>query len=435
MARKRRGRNEGSIHKRKDGTYEAKISLGYDAEGKRIRPTVYGKTKKEVMEKLEELKQDVSLGVPVAPEKITVKQYFETWLAERSSYIKPTTSSKDSYHTDHIVAKLGHIKLQDLDYRHIIAFYNELDKTLSDRTIFDISTTFRKALGDAVNKKILRDNQALLVKRPRGDKEARCMTQDELTTVLKAAQGERLYEAFIVLANTGLRPGEWLGLSWDDIDFTKNTLTVRRSLHELATIKEEQLRLYLGEPKTKAAKRTITLPKSAVEALKTWKIKQNKERLEAGSNWNNEYTLIFTNTLGKFLSRNNIVKRDLRRILNKAAIFRAAQRLKVDAEKTLELNTPYLPARKVEVGDYFVLPNNKQAVLTKKDIFAGVALHTFRHTHVSLLIAAGVDIKTISKRIGHERISITYDLYGHILPGMDKVAADSMDVFMQKINL
>lgn len=76
------------------------------------------------------------------------------------------------------------------------------------------------------------------------------------------------------------------------------------------------------------------------------------------------------------------------------------------------------------------MADGRQAVIDAKDLLDGVSLHTFRHTHASMLIAAGVDIKTISRRLGHERISITYDLYGHLLPGMDEAAAESMDAFM-----
>jgi len=454
--RRRRGRGEGSVYQRKDGLWEGRISLGYDAHGRRIRPTVQGKTKREVLEQLQRLQQEHMMGLPVKPEDITLGSHLDTWLIELRSSIKPSTLAKYQYHARHIKDKqygIGHIKLADLTYQEIIRFYDRLERQakLGKRTIFDISTTLRAALADAVAKKVIRENPALLVTRSKGDTEAAFMTPDQLRAVLQAAKGERLYDPLVVLANTGLRPGEWLGLAWSDVDLDAGTLTVRQALHEHQDPEAEDggFVMYLGPVKTKASRRTIKLPRAAVEALKRWRRRQAEERLAAGPRWHESQKaiaqrvldgfkancdLVFTNSVGGFMSRSAIVKRDLRYILNRAAVVLAAQRLGVDPAATLELNGPHLPTTEaVREGYPIVLPDGRQAKLEDRDLLRGVSLHTFRHTHASMLIAEKVDIKTISKRLGHERITITYDLYGHLLPGMDEEAADRMDAFMASV--
>ncbi|MGI6609252.1 MAG: site-specific integrase [Limnochordia bacterium] len=106
-----------------------------------------------------------------------------------------------------------------------------------------------------------------------------------------------------------------------------------------------------------------------------------EEQLASGGRWVNEENLVFTDTQGGLLRRTNVSKRDMKRIVRRADLEDAT-------------------------------------------------LHTFRHTHASLLIAAGVDIKTISRRLGHENITITLQTYGHLMPGQDERAADVMDTIL-----
>lgn len=139
---------------------------------------------------------------------------------------------------------------------------------------------------------IARNPAKLAAKRTSGRKEARFMTPEEIRWLLEGAKGERLEDAFLVLLHTGLRIGELLGLTWDAVDLAKGTLTVRQALHE------ENGRVYLGDVKTKAARRTITLPNVAVEALRRWRRRQAEERLRAGAAWQNETNLLFTSRTG-----------------------------------------------------------------------------------------------------------------------------------------
>lgn len=423
--RRRRGRGEGSITYRAHlGRWEGKLSLGYNADGKRIRVSVYGRTKREVQEKLEQLKQDAREGLPVQPTKITVREHFEDWLrAKKQSVTSATYLKYCSLVRTHIEPRIGHIRLHDLDYRQIDLLYEALDELgLSRSTVADVAALLRRGLDDAVRKRLIRENPArLAASRSPGKGKARYLTQAEIDVFLRAAKGERLEDFFVVALSTGLRPGELLGLPWDAIDWEQQTLEVRQALHE------EGGRLFLGPPKSQAAYRTISLSDVAIQALRRQRKRQAEERLRAGDKWTNKDDLVFTDQRGGYARRTNILRRDLRRILNRAAVIRVAERLGYDADQALASNGPHLPQRALREGDYLLMPDGRQVQVSRRDLLEGVGLHTFRHTHASLLIFAGVDPKTVSQRLGHEDVAFTLRTYAHIMPGQDRQAARAVD--------
>lgn len=400
--RKRRGRGEGGIYQREsDGLWVSSISLGYDAAGKRIRRTVYGKSKKEVKEKLLALQQDALNGLPVKPEKLTVDQHFQDWFAAKRAELRK--SSYDNYliyYNTHIKPAFGGLQVKDVDYRRINALYALLDeKGLSKRTVAYIAFILKSGLEDAVKKGIIPSNPVKLAARRKQEKrEARVLNQEEVRLFLEAIAGERLENAFILALHTGLRPGEWLGLPWDAVDWEGKKITVRQSLVENSG------KPYIGDVKTSAGRRTISLSETAMAALRNQKKKQLEMQLASGPGWQNENGLVFTNQKGGPLLRANIDKGDWCRILLKIAEAKQGRPLtrkeKQEPRKTIE-----------NVG------------------LAGITFHTLRHTHASILIYQGVDIKTISRRLGHENIAFTLQVYGHLLPGQDEGAADQMENF------
>jgi len=201
VSKKRRGRGEGSIFKRNDGIWAGSVSLGFDSEGKRIRKDVYGKTKKEVQEKIIALQQDALNGVPVKKEKITIDQHFQDWLRAKKSSIAYTTHSNYlSVYNNHIKPNLGGVKLKDLNYRQINVLYEKLEeKGLGKRMLNFVSFLLRSALDDAVKKNLVDNNQAKLsAKQGRKSKEARFLNKEELQAFIQAAKGERLEEGFLL---------------------------------------------------------------------------------------------------------------------------------------------------------------------------------------------------------------------------------------------
>jgi len=407
MARKRRGRDEGSICQREqDGLWVASISLGYDASGKRIRKTVYGTTKTEAKEKMLAMQQDALNGIPVKPEKLTLDQHFEDWLRVKKAEVRTTTIyNYTCVYNANIKLVLGHVLLKDICYRQINALYESLDgKGLSKRSVGLVAFLLRSALEDAVRKGIAPNNQAKLAAPRKMEKlkEARYLNQEDIKDFLEAAEGERTEDAFILLLHTGLRFGELGGLSWDAVDWQNKRLTIKQALHEQAG------KIWLDKlVKTEAGRRVLSLSDIAIAALKRQKKRQSEEQL-AAKQWNNADNLVFTNIKGGLLSRLNVQKRDLRRMLYKMSMKRLGDK----APK----------GRGIKYDNVI-----KQAGLD------GITHHTFRHTHASILIFQGCDPKTIAGRLGHTDVAFTLQTYVHLFPGKDESAAEKTDSFFQNL--
>mgnify|MGYP001007002162 CR=1 FL=1 len=208
----KRGNGEGSIYQRSDGKWCGSISIGWTDDGKLKRRTIYGKTRKEVADKITMLKNDHILGRSIEPTKINVAEHFNNWLQQKKLHNRPGTWARDESHIrNHIIPYLGRIKLVTLSHSNITAFYLYLQEEteLSQRTIYDIATILRAGLKDAVNKQLIYQSPAELIPKPKkGVKEARFLDQEEINRFLYAAKGERLEDLFVLMLNTGLRPGE-----------------------------------------------------------------------------------------------------------------------------------------------------------------------------------------------------------------------------------
>lgn len=428
---RRSRKGTGSIYwSEKHQCYVGQLSLGTDADGKRIRPTFYGKTKAEVQRQMDEAKKDVLLGQYVPPERITVKQHFEDWLrTKRPPNTAETTFNKyRSVVDNHIIPDLGRFLLRELDHRRLNAFYELLEtKGLSQRYRYDVASILSMGLEDAVRKNLLPKNPVEAAAPPKQeDKEARFLTEDEIQRFLLAAKGLWTEQLFTVLLHTGLRAGEALGLPWSAVDLDAATLTVRQGMVEVDGVPT------LTGVKTKNSRRTISLPVQAVAALRQQRRKQLEAKLAAGPRWDNPHNLVFSNRAGGFMTRSNIYRRDLRRALNGAAVLAAAERYGCDPQETLALNRPHLPARALRVGDGILLPGGGQGEILAGDLMEDVGLHTFRHTHAALLLSQGVHLYVVSQRLGHASISITADLYGHLQPGVDKAAAAALEQISER---
>ncbi|MEY2245174.1 site-specific integrase [Streptomyces sp. BF23-18] len=201
------------------------------------------------------------------------------------------------------------------------------------------------------------------------------MDAAEVRMLLKVAQPHRLYALWLLLVSTGLRRGEALGLTWSDIDLAAGTLRVRRNVQRI------RRELIFGTPKTKRSVRTISVPQRCVRALAAHWEQQERERKVAGPKWKptpgQPTGLVFTTTTGGVTD-----PRGLNRMLT--ILCRDAQ------------------VRRVRV-------------------------HDLRHTYASLLLAQGVDTRTIMETLGHSTITMTLDTYAHVMSTTLRAAADRMD--------
>jgi integrase len=227
------------------------------------------------------------------------------------------------------------------------------------------------ALGQAERWNLVSRNVATLVDPPRVEKfEIQPITPEQAQIFLNVIKGDRMEAMFAVALCLGLRRGEALALRWTDVDLQARTLRVCQSLQRI------NHKLEISEPKTKSSRRVLDLPDSLIVKLKEHRTRQLEEKLKTGEHWQ-ETGLVFTTTLG----------------------------------------TPYDPRH---------VKRRLDALLKKADL-PHYRVHDLRHFCASLLLAQGVPLKVVSDLLGHTRISITADLYTHVLPSMRRDAMDLMD--------
>jgi integrase len=373
----RRGPNEGNIYQRADGRWEARLHLGYQG-GRRVRKSFYGHTRRAVQEQLTRALRDVQRGLPLASEdRMTVEQYLRRWLAETvKPAVRPSTyRSYEMLVRVHLVPELGRIALGKLMPQEVQRLLNsKLADGLSPRSVHHLHAVLRRALNQAYRWELIPRNVALLVDPPRVPSfEVRPLTPDQARLFLDAAAGNRLGALFVVALALGLRQGEVLGLSWEDIDLQARTLTVRRSLQRIDGV------LRLVEPKTSRSRRMLTVPTLVVDALRAHRTRQLEERLWAGARWR-EYDLVFTSTIGTPLDGTNVTHR-LHILLEQAG-----------------------------------LPRQR--------------FHDLRHACASLLLAQGVHPRVVMETLGHSQISLTMNTYSHVMPDLKSEAAERMQAIL-----
>jgi integrase len=371
----KRGQNEGSIYKRSDGRWAASLSLGYHG-GKLRRKTFYGKTRREVQEKLTTALHEVQMGAsPTPTSRQLLGPFLSQWVEEVakptvrvSTYVKYANNIRK-----HINPELGRTPLAKLSAEAVQALYNrKLAEGLSPRTIRGVHVTLRRALGHAVRWKVVSQNVAQLVELPRARRaEPRILTADQARHLLQVAQGHR-HEALYVLAlTTGMREGELLGLKWQDVDLEAGSIQLRRTLAYITGYGYVE-----EEPKTDSGRRRITLSSLAIAALKAHHARQLARRLKAGDGWV-ENDRVFCTRDGRPISVWTLYMRSFLPLLEKAGLPR-------------------------------------------------VRFHSLRHSSASLLLSLGIHPKVVQELLGHAEISITMDTYSHLLPTLQKDAVEKL---------
>ena len=378
-----RGANGGgSIRQRADGTWEARITLGTNpGTGKPLRKSIYGKTQKEVRQKMQKALVEVDEGIYTAPSRITVKQWLETWLAEYTGDVKDSTRTSYRQHmNNHIIPALGAVKLSDLTPAACQKFINDLSqvKGLSPKTIKNVHGVLHYALKQAVRLGYMRLNPTEACTLPRVVKpKIEPLDAPEIKRLLDVL-GDDLYSVIIKIdLFTGLRSGEILGLQWSCVDFDKGVIIIDKQLRHPKTGEEYRLDSLKNDKP-----RTITAAPYVMQLLKQRRREQVKQRIEAGALWNDRGIpdLVFTYSDGKFIDA-NIVLRHLKSRLKAAG-----------------------------------LPEKR--------------FHDLRHTYAVSSLQAGDDVKTVQENLGHHTAAFTLDQYGHVTESMRIASAQRMEAFI-----
>jgi integrase len=371
---KRRGNGEGGITRhKKSGLYMARYTVQTPTGPK--RKTLYGRTRREVDEKLTKAKADRDGGLVFDADNIKVGEYLGRWLTDSVlDTVRPTTFERyEQIVRLHIRPALGQLKLKNLTAAHVRGLYRQkLDGGLAPRTVQYVHVTLHKALEQAIADGLIPRNATEAVKPPQVRREEmRPLTAEQVRVLFEAAKGDRLEALYVLAVTTGLRQGELLGLKWDDVDLEASTLRVRRTL---TTAKGGP---QLTAPKTKGSRRTVRLTHSAVKALRSHLERQLAEIDRAGSLWR-ENGLIFASESGDPLDRRNVTTHRFKPLLERAG-----------------------------------LPQ--------------IRFHDLRHTCATLLLTKNVNPEIVSEMLGHASIAITLDTYSHVLPNMQDSAAKAME--------
>lgn len=367
----RRARNEGSIRRRPDGRFEARV---VDPVSGRRR-SLFAKTEAEVLQKLREAHRAIDLGVGLGAARMSCATWFDAWIAGHRPTVKPTTIERyEMLLRVHVTPHIGRVAVQSLTPAHLRKVYAALQESgLGPRTIGHVHRVVHNSLGQAARDGVVARNVAALVSPPRvPTSDVVSLDAAQVRRLLAEADANRLGALFVLAVTTGMREGELLGLPWAAVDLNAGTVRVQRTL---VGVRRGQP-LY-QEPKTASARRTVTLSKTALAALKAHRVKQAEERL-AAIGWLND-DLVFTNRIGGELQASHFI-RDV-----------------------------WAPIR------------------TAAGVPDSVTFHALRHTAASLSLAAGVPVATVSAMLGHANAGITMRIYAHAIPGTQQLAADAMD--------
>ena len=370
----------GSV-KRRGSPWGYVIAVAPDpATGKRRQGTKGGFATKKAAE--DAMRKAIAAGSSAAGDAQKLGDYLDEWLSAVEPRLRGTTASSYRIAVDRIKAGLGAVRLRDLTPLVIERFYADLVRTggksgdgLSAKTVRNTHVVLRKALADGERLELLVRNPAARAKPPTGErKETPTWTAAEVTTFLAGVVDDPLYALWVLLATTGLRRGEALGLRWSDVDLERATLSVSQTI---TTVNNQ---IAVTPPKSDRSRRRIGLDPDTVRVLRDHRRDQDRDRELLGSgpaSGPSSGPLVFAEPDGAPIHPDYVTRHF----------------------KTLVRRSGLPPLR---------------------------GPHDLRHTWASLALAAGVHPKVVSDRLGHSTIAITIDTYSHAIPSLDADAASTV---------
>jgi integrase len=385
----RRGWHEGTVYKRADGRWEAKIDIGRGLDGKRRRKSIFGATQADVIRKLRKLGGRAADGQLLATTTPTVKNFLEEWFKTHQDDWRPSTQRAYRGAIDrYLVPAFGALRVEQLTPRHVQTWLTDHKTEHGARRRITLAhAALRSALSHAQRLQLVTINAAELVTVPTPKKKPiRPLTTDEARAFLTVAATHRLGAFFSVALACGLRLGEAMGVKWDNVNLDTGHVQVRQQLQRVGK------RLELQELKTERSRRTLVLPMVCVKALRAHRKRQQEERLKAGDKWTDTGLVFVTGTKAKKPG--------------KGARERAG--LPLDPRNVTRVFTGLLEDAKVR----------------------HVRFHDLRHSAASLLIASGVELVEVSMLLGHAELRTTSDIYGHLVEQTATKAAQRMDAVL-----
>ncbi|MFD4155992.1 tyrosine-type recombinase/integrase [Streptomyces hydrogenans] len=374
--RKRNPNGAGTITQRKDGRFQAAVYV-LQPDGTRARKFAYGKTWAECDVKRRALLEAVDNGVPVPTRSAKLSEWLPYWL---DNVVKPRRklSTYDKYEAHvrlYLVPGIGSKRLESLSVADVRRFLVQLEKKTTAATAKESHRVLRTALTAACREELISRNVASLVEPPRPKtRELSPWSLDETLDFLAASRRDPLYAAFVLAIAMGLRRGELVGLRWADVDLDKRVLYVRQQTQRRRGV------LYDDDPKGRR-RRAVPLPAMCTAPLRWHRMRQNDQRAKAGERWE-EGGYVFTTASGRPVEPRNV--------------YRSFTRVAASAGLRV------------------------------------IRLHDARHGTATLLTAAGVPPRVVMEILGHSQISITMDVYTHVVQDTQREAISHMDRLLKR---
>ncbi|MET7453738.1 site-specific integrase [Streptomyces sp. NPDC005574] len=374
--RRRNPNGAGTITKRKDGRYQCAVYV-LQPDGTRARKFAYGKTWQECDTKRRELLAKVDQGVPVPTRSAKLSDWLPYWL---DNIVKPRRklSTYDKYEAHvrlYLVPMLGSKRLESLGVADVRRFLTQLENRTTAATAKESHRVLRTALSAACREELIARNVAGLVEPPRASsRELSPWTLDETLDFLAASRKDPLYAAFVLAIAMGLRRGELVGLRWTDVDLDKRVLYVRQQTQRRRGV------LYDDDTKNRR-NRALPLPAMCIAPLRWHRMRQVAAKQRAGESWD-DGGYVFATRTGRPIEPRNVY-RSFTRVAESAG-------LRV------------------------------------------IRLHDARHGCATLLTAAGVAPRVVMEILGHSQISITMDVYTHVVQDTQREAISHMDRLLKR---
>jgi integrase len=370
------------VRRRGERSWEIKFDLGADPlTGKRrIRYVAFKGTKRAAEIELARLVSQNAAGEGVDPSKSTVAEFLERWERDwATANVGPKTLERYRQLLRlYVKPHIGSARIQKLRAVHLNELYSALLRSggqdgaaLSPRSVGHVHRVLHRALGHAATWGVVSQNVASLVAPPPvPDDEINILAEEQIGAILRHLEGRTLRPIVSFLLGTGARRGEALAIRWGEVNFQKSVVRIERSLEQTKGS------LRVKSPKTKNGRRSVTISPWLAAELRPHRARQDERRLALGMGRAPDESPVFARWNGE---------------------FRSPSRLSQDFAAAMD------------------------------DLKIDCTLHGLRHTHVSQLIAAGLDVLTISRRIGHASPAITLNVYGHLFANTDSRAAEIME--------
>ncbi len=416
----------GNVYVQKRGkVYQYQFAIA-SIDGKRKYKNKSGfRTKSEAIEAgVKAYNEYINVGHCIEPSKMSYSDYLDYWMKEHCEINLKyhTIQAYQNIIKNHIKPKLGFYMLSQLTTSVIQEFINNiyLEKGFSKNFLKNILKVLKGSLGYATDVVgFIKVNPSLKVRLPKYDipdsDPVYILSNEEVEKILERfSNNPCVYYAFLTAYYTGLRVSEVFGLTWDDIDFVKRTITVNKNILKKNQAGGTKKRLisgnsttvwYFGTCKTKGSYRTIEIGDTLLKALKKYKEEQIQNRKDYGDTYMKHYKKIVNNPY------NN--KPEIK-------IINAYAELEVPLE---EVKLVFLKKNGVFEGtDSCKYPFK----VIHYELGIPCRFHDFRDTHATRLIEAGADIKAVSKRLGHSNIRTTYEIYVKVTTKME---SDTVEKF------